>query len=869
VVDDAWLTGTARSVLYRVESERASWQEWHIRSEALRQVRAAALPHHHIDQTVDRIVGIALSPQQAIRIATSRRLPDEPGPLRRIDGTPVYQAAGTTRYTTQRILWAERRLVDTAGRTGGRTADPNSVTLALLQSLANREPLNPGQRLLVHQMATSGRRLQLAIAPAGTGKTTAMRALATAWTASGGTILGLAPSAAAAEQLRHHLTPARDSRTVAADNLAKLIWAINHHEPLADQVGPDTLVIIDEAGMADTLTLDHVVSWCLDQGASIRLVGDDQQLGAIGAGGVLRDIAAEHGALRLDHVVRFTSPAEADASLALRAGDTSALGYYLDHDRIHPVDPDTATATLIDAWLADSHAGRDALILAPTRTLVAQLNATARTARLDGHPPGRETTLADGNRASSGDTVLTRRNNRTLTSGDTAWVRNGDRWRVTAVHPDGSLDVANLRSRAHLTLPADYVATSVELGYATTIHGAQGVTADTCHGLLTGTETRQQLYTMLSRGRHANHAWIQVTTADPHTPPAARDLHEPATATQLLEAVISRDDAPVSATTQLAHADGPARLLGPAVTCYLDAITFAAERHLPSDVKDAIDAAGHLHHLVDADAWPTLRSHLMLIAANGHNPGHILVEAIALGGLQTARDPAAVIDHRLDLTQANDRTRGPLPWLPGIPTQLLDDPDWKTYLSARYVLTRQLADQTRQQASDGQTPRWAAYLPCLDPDLVADIQLWRAAHTIPDSDPRPTGPARHTPAERDTQRRLEHQLTAAHAGIREWTPRILSAAPSLTDDPRLPVLAAQLAALAETRHDTLRLLHAAAGMGDLPDDHPADALGYRITDLTARETARTPRWETIRPTDRPRRPEPPPARRPTDRGISR
>jgi len=259
----------------------------------------------------------------------------------------------------------------------------------------------------------------------------------------------------------------------------------------------------------------------------------------------------------------------------------------------------------------------------------------------------------------------------------------------------------------------------------------------------------------------------------------------------------------------------------------------------------------------------------MLIAANGHNPGHILVEAIALGGLQTARDPAAVIDHRLDLTQANDRTRGPLPWLPGIPTQLLDDPDWKTYLSARYVLTRQLADQTRQQASDGQTPRWAAYLPCLDPDLVADIQLWRAAHTIPDSDPRPTGPARHTPAERDTQRRLEHQLTAAHAGIREWTPRILSAAPSLTDDPRLPVLAAQLAALAETRHDTLRLLHAAAGMGDLPDDHPADALGYRITDLTARETARTPRWETIRPTDRPRRPEPPPARRPTDRGISR
>ena len=82
--------------------------------------------------------------------------------------------------------------------------------------------------------------------------------------------------------------------------------------------------------MADTLTLDHLTAWCLDQGASVRLIGDDQQLGAIGAGGVLRDIATQHGALRLDHVVRFTDPAEADASLALRAGDTGALGYYLD-----------------------------------------------------------------------------------------------------------------------------------------------------------------------------------------------------------------------------------------------------------------------------------------------------------------------------------------------------------------------------------------------------------------------------------------------------------------------------------------------------------------------------------------------------------
>ena len=57
--------------------------------------------------------------------------------------------------------------------------------------------------------------------------------------------------------------------------------------------------MIDEAGMADTLALDAAVQFVIERGGSVRLVGDDQQLAAIGAGGVLRDIRAQHGALQL------------------------------------------------------------------------------------------------------------------------------------------------------------------------------------------------------------------------------------------------------------------------------------------------------------------------------------------------------------------------------------------------------------------------------------------------------------------------------------------------------------------------------------------------------------------------------------------
>jgi AAA domain len=75
----------------------------------------------------------------------------------------------------------------------------------------------------------------------------------------------------------------------------------------ATGVGAATLIIIDEAGMADTLSLDTTVEFAIDHGASVRLIGDDQQFAAIGAGGVLSDIKQTHGAMQLTELHRFTN----------------------------------------------------------------------------------------------------------------------------------------------------------------------------------------------------------------------------------------------------------------------------------------------------------------------------------------------------------------------------------------------------------------------------------------------------------------------------------------------------------------------------------------------------------------------------------
>ena len=156
------------------------------------------------------------------------------------------------------------------------------------------------------------------------GKTVALHALAQAWTAEGGTLIGLAPSAGAAQMLRGEL----GQHAAAADTLAKLVDAITTGRAVpewAAAIGPGSLVIIDEAGMAGTLDLATAVDFVTGRGGSVRLVGDDQQLATIGAGGLLRDIQRTHGAVTLDTVRRFThadghvNHGEAAASLALRA----------------------------------------------------------------------------------------------------------------------------------------------------------------------------------------------------------------------------------------------------------------------------------------------------------------------------------------------------------------------------------------------------------------------------------------------------------------------------------------------------------------------------------------------------------------------
>ncbi|MGB5952087.1 MAG: hypothetical protein WBG57_06155, partial [Ornithinimicrobium sp.] len=417
-------------------------------------------------------------------------------------------------------------------------------------------------------------------------------------------------------------------------------------------------------------------------------------------------------------------------------------------------------------------AGMASLLLAATRDTVRELNQRARKDRLDtGQPPGREVSLGDGTRASAGDLVITRRNDRTLRAVDGSWVKNGDRWRLVAVHPDGAVSVErqdhSTRTCAarRLTLPAPYVAEHVHLGYASTIHGAQGATVDTTHTVLTGAETRQALYVSLSRGRRTNHLYVTTPeTSLDGIGPKVQDI--PVDPHQMLTDILARDGRAPSATT--VERGDAAHMLREAALAYQDALPVLAQQHLGRERMAALDDALErwMPGLTEQPAYPHLRGQLALRWVDGAQPQTVIEEATWYRGKQSlteATDPAAALTWRIAGTTPPSYRDTPLPWLPDVPPVLRHQPDMNDYLdrlSTRVEdLKQRVANEAQQVGATDRMPWQRALPPDIDAELIGDLAIWRAAHGIPPTEPSPTGPPMKDPDTSRHQARLAGRLS--------------------------------------------------------------------------------------------------------------
>ncbi|UOR03331.1 relaxase domain-containing protein [Leucobacter allii] len=445
-------------VVAAVGDKRSTWHRWNLTAEAARQTMG-----YRFASTEDReaVVGLVVDAAEAASLRlTPPELASSPAAFRRPDGTSVFRPKHSALFSSEVLLAAEDRLLERA-----RTTTAPSVPLTTVERITKRldskgRVLGDDQAAALTKIALSGRMVDVLVGPAGAGKTTAMSALRRAWEHEHGrgSVVGLAPSAVAAQVLA-------DDLGIQTENTAK--W-LDTHDRTGETFRKGQLVIIDEASLAGTLSLDRITTLAAAAGAKVLLIGDHAQLQSVTAGGAFSLLVHDHDdAPELVDVHRFVNLWEKTASLALRHGRTDVIDTYAEHGRVIGGETEAMIDAAYTAWRSDTLAGRASVLVTDSNESVQALNNRARADLiLDGTVNARrEVELHDGTRAAAGDTVITRRNDRRLRAGR-SWVRNGDRWTVTEVRDDGALTLRRVGRKwgASVVVPAEYAAEHLDLG---------------------------------------------------------------------------------------------------------------------------------------------------------------------------------------------------------------------------------------------------------------------------------------------------------------------------------------------------------------------------------------------------------------------
>ncbi|MBY5871462.1 Ti-type conjugative transfer relaxase TraA [Rhizobium leguminosarum] len=372
-------------------------------------------------------------------------------------------------------------------------------------SASPAQGLSAEQRQAIEHVTGPGQ-IAVVIGFAGAGKSTMLAAARQAWEAQGYRVHGAALAGKAAEGLKE--SSGISSRTLASWEYS---WQADRSRLNARDV-----FVIDEGGMVASRQLARFVDEVKRAGAKLVLVGDHEQLQAIGAGAPFRAIAEAVGHAQLSEVRRQKADWQKQASIDFASHRTAAgLSAYAARENLHLK---TDRAETLKAIIADYVADRSAhpddtrIAMAHRRDDVRAINAGIRAQLQDrgelakaNNPSGdkgEELSYQTNNGKRSfarGDRIVFLENDRDLA------VKNGMLGEVIAVAPDAiqvRLDgkAQTQDGQRQVTVPVNRYQ-SFDHGYATTIHKTQGATVDRSFVLASTTMDRHLTYVAMTRHR--------------------------------------------------------------------------------------------------------------------------------------------------------------------------------------------------------------------------------------------------------------------------------------------------------------------------------------------------------------------------------
>lgn len=426
---------------------------------------------------------------------------------------PLTGEVSAARYTTHEMLTLETGMAQAAGRmqvsyrhpvekghvAGAIAAQDAAIRASTGEASAG---LSPEQREAIAHV-TGPERIAVVVGFAGAGKSTMLAAARAAWERQGYRVHGAALAGKAAEGLE-------ESSGIASRTLASWDLGWRNERGL---LGSGDVLVIDEAGMVGSRQLARFVAEAEARGAKLVLVGDHEQLQAIGAGAPFRAIAERIGHVELSDIRRQREPWQRAASVAFASHRTTeGLQAYKKAGAIE-IAPDRAQAgaAIVRDYLADweRRPTGSRVVLAHRRVDVRALNDSIRaalqkrSALAQGEEAGeRAFPTNDGERwFAPGDRLVFLENDRAL------GVKNGMLGTLEAVAA-GRIVVRLDGAEERRVEVATDAYQALDHGYATTIHKSQGATVDRAFVLASTTMDRHLTYVAMTRHREAVRLYV-------------------------------------------------------------------------------------------------------------------------------------------------------------------------------------------------------------------------------------------------------------------------------------------------------------------------------------------------------------------------
>ena len=396
---------------------------------------------------------------------------------------------GKRTYTSVELLNAERTTLETAEALS--KANRHRVEDQYISQAIQTRTMNPEQEKAFRHIVEGGD-VAGVIGYAGTGKSYTLGAVREAYEAQGMTVAGMALSGIAAEGLEHG--SGIKSQTIHSQ--------LQSWDNGFDLPGKKSIVIVDEAGMVGTRQMNRIMEHIKEHGAKLVLVGDNDQLQPIEAGGAFRGIVDRIGAATLDEVMRQETDWQKEATKQM-AGDQAqvaqAIDTYDEHGNVKlSKSLDDSKKELIADWSKKVGSNGENIILAFRNKDVGDLNDMAREVfRGQGRLAGEETEIqtARGKRAFSvGDRVIFLKNEYSMKvkNGSLGTLEDTTRGAFTVKLDDGR------------TVAVDtHLYNNIDHGYAATIHKSQGVTVENAFVLATGHLDKHATYVAMSRHKES------------------------------------------------------------------------------------------------------------------------------------------------------------------------------------------------------------------------------------------------------------------------------------------------------------------------------------------------------------------------------